>query len=168
MKMVGARKSLAAVCALLVLSGCYTYTPTDASIAPPGEEVRVLVTRAGQSELAAIVGDNGAAGTIVGVIQSVEDDDLLMSVEVGQRQEGIRRIDMVQTIRVPRGEIISMERREVNRVGTGLMIAGAAALGVGVVFGIIEAFGTGEPGEVEPPPVDFTGTIGRFSFPWGR
>jgi hypothetical protein len=169
MMMVGARKSLTAVCALLVLSGCYTYTPIDASVAPPGEEIRVYVTRAGQTELAEIVGDNGVAGAaITGVVQGLEDDDLLMRVAVGQRQEGFRVIDMLQTIRVPRGEIISMERREVNKVGTGLVLAGGVALGIGVVLGIMEAFGTGEPENGEPPVEDFTWTFGRFSFPWGR
>lgn len=152
-----------------MLSGCYKYTPMDQRVVPPGgEEVRVYVTRAGAAELAEIVPDAEGAGSITGVVQSVENDDLLMRVTVGERQEGLRVINMMQTIRVPRGEILTMERREVNKLGTGLLVAGGAALGVGVVLGIIEAFGVSSGGPEDPPPEDFTVTLGGFSFPWGR
>jgi hypothetical protein len=165
--MNGARTSLAPICVLLVLSGCYRYSPTDPSLTPAGEEVRVLVTRAGATELAEVAPEAGGGGVITGVVQGSEDDHLLMSVAVAQRQEGMRVINMMQTIRVPRGEILGMELRQVNTIGTGLLLAGGVALGVGVVLGIMEAFGTGQ-GEGDPPPVDFSGTIGSFSFPWGR
>lgn len=140
----------------------------DPSLAPAGEEVRVFVTRAGASELAEVAPEAGGGGAITGVVQGTEQDDLLMSVAVGQRQDGLRVIDMLQTIRVPRGEILSMELREVNKVGTGLMLAGAVGLGVAIVLGIVEAFGTGDPDNPDPPIEDFTGVIGSFSFPWGR
>ncbi len=77
-------------------------------------------------------------------------------------------VDMMQTIRVPQGEILSMERRELNKVGTGFLVGGAVAAGAFIVFGIIDAFGSPAVGEGGDPPEDLLSVVfGRFSFPWG-
>jgi len=168
--MIAARalKGPALVVALFALAGCYRYVPTDASIAVPGEDVRVLVTRLGAAELSEVAPGEVGAGTIEGEFQNVDADDVVLHVPVGERREGFTMVDMMQTIRVPQGEILSMERRELNKVGTGFLIGGAVALGAGIVFGIIDAFGSPTPSEGGDPPEDLLSVVfGRFSFPWG-
>jgi hypothetical protein len=165
MKLARARTGLAL--ALVLSAGCHRYTPTDASLVPPGEDIRVLVTRVGAAQLEEVLPDRSIPGVISGTMNGVEGDDVLMRVPVGARREGFVMVDMVQTIRVPMGEILGMERRELNKAATGLLLVGAAALGVGVVFGIIEAFGTAPPPDEGPPPEEFSAVIGRFFVPWG-
>jgi len=169
MKLARARKglALALVPFLFVSAGCYRYAPTDASLVPPGEDIRVLVTRVGAAQLEEVLPDRSIPGAISGSMNGVEGDDLLMRVPVGARREGFIMVDMVQTIRVPMGEILGMERRELDKVATGFVLVGAAALGVGVVFGIIEAFGTAPPPDEGQPPEEFSAVIGRFFVPWG-
>jgi hypothetical protein len=65
-------------------------------------------------------------------------------------------------------EILSMERCELSKVGTGFLIGGAVALGAGIVLGVIDAFGSPTPSEGGDPPEDLPSVVfGRFSFPWG-
>lgn len=167
MTRAGAWKGASIIVALLFSSGCYSYVPTDISLATPGDNVRVLVTRVGAAELDEISPDAVSAGTIAGIMDAVEDDQLLLRVNVGERREGFAMLDLRQTIRVPMGEILSMEAREFNGVGTGLLVAGGAAVATLVVIGIIEAFGGADTPDDGEPPEDFSVVFGRFSFPWG-
>lgn len=167
MTRAGAWKGASILVVLLFSSACYSYVPTDVSLATPGEDVRVLVTRVGAAELEQISPEAISAGTIAGTMEAVDDDEFLMRVNVGERREGFAMLDLRQTIRIPMGEILSMERREFNGTGTGLLIAGGAAVATLVIMGIIEAFGSAEGGEDVDPPEDFSVVFGRFSFPWG-
>lgn len=167
MTRAGAWKGASILVALLFSSACYSYVPTDVSLATPGEDVRVLVTRAGAAELEQISPDAVSAGNIAGIMEGVDNDEFLMRVSVGERREGFAMLDLRQTIRIPMGEILSMETREFNGTGTGLLVAGGAAVATLVILGIIEAFGgDGNPDDPDPPE-DFSVVFGRFSFPWG-
>lgn len=162
-----ARRGVALAALVFISSGCYRYVPTDADLVPPGDDIRILVTRLGAAELDQVTEEATAAGLISGKMQGVEDDDLILSVPVGERREGFMTMNLTQTIRVPMGEILDLDRREFDKGATVGMVGLAAALGVGIVFGIIEAFGTSSPGEDEPPVEDFTFVLGRFSLPFG-
>jgi len=161
-------KGLICIMAASLASGCYRYTATDVTAAPAGQAVRILVTRQGASQLAQITPIGAVSGTITGTMAGVEDDDLLLNVSVGERRDGFLTVDLMQTIRVPTGEILSLEKRELDKVGTGFAIAGASALAVGIVFGIIEGFGIGSPPDDGPPVDDFSFDIALLSFLFGR
>ena len=147
------------------LSGCYKYIPTEAELEPPGQEIRVEVTRLGAEQMTEISDESMASGTITGEVVGVEDDDLLMKVAVGERQRGFQTVDLNQTIRVPLGEVLRLERRELDGTATGLVIGGVAAAGVAVVFTIMKAFGTSAPNDETPPPVEFL-RFNLLSLPW--
>lgn len=167
MTFAGTRTGLALLAVVVASSGCYRYVPSSADLAPPGEDVRILVTRVGAAQLTQVSPGAAATGTVAGRLEGIEGDDLLLSVPVGERREGFMTYDLTQTIRVPRGEILNLDRREFDRAGTAFIGVAAAAVGTGIIVGIMKGFGgTGGPDD-PPPPEDFTFTLGRFSFPFG-
>lgn len=153
--------------AAAVSTGCFRYVPAELETAPPGEGVRVLMTSQGAAEFSSVTGSDAPAPLVNGTVVGVEGDDLLLSVSVGQRREGFIQSSLRQTVRVPIGEVLTFERRELDAVRTGVAVGGAAAVVAGVVVFIIKPFGQGDLGE-EPPPDDLQFNLGLFSIPIGR
>lgn len=151
--------------AVLVASGCFKYVPTQLEAMPQGENVRLFVTRQGALELAEVREVDGSIPSLTGRLVSQEDREVLIQVPVAERREGFHSVDLTQTIRVPAGEIISVERRQFDPLGTGLLAGGTAALGAMVVYLIIDAYG-GPPRPGEIPP-DELRHIDLFSIPIG-
>ena len=144
----------AALCgAVALLSGCFKYVPTQLEATPEGQNVRLFVTRQGALELTEVSEVSGAVPSLAGTLVAREGRDVLIQVAVAQRRDGFHSVNMAQTIRVPTGEILSVERREFDAVGTALLAGGTAALGATIVFLIIEAYG-GPASPGEDPPVD--------------
>ena len=156
----------AAVIAALVTSGCYKYVPTEAALVTQGQDVRVSVTRLGAAELAQVSAQDVTTGRIDGTMQIIENDDMVLRVPVGERQEGFASIDLVQTIRVPMGEVLLVERREIDPLMTGVVVAGSAVGIAAVIFGIIEAFGSGGPDDGIDPPDESVVGFSLLSLPW--
>ena len=100
-----------------------------------------------------------------GEILGREANEILLSVPVGQRQEGFHRMQLNQTIRVPAVEIIRVDRREFSATRTGLLFGGGLGASVFLVKGIIQAFGEVElDNPVDPPELNFN----LFSVPIGE
>jgi len=102
-----------------------------------------------------------------GTVAGIESDALLMSVPVGVRSEGFVTSAIGQVVRVPLGEIISLQRRELNSLATGLTIAGGVALMAGIVAIIVKPV-MGEQRDPPFDPVDFSLSINIFSVLSGR
>jgi len=135
-----ARGPLLAV-SILCLSGCFRYVPTRLEVAPVGEDIRLVVTRQGAFELSEVTGGSAAAPVLRGALVRVEDRAVLLRVPLEGQRMGVHTEALGQTIRVPAEEILSVERRELDRTLTGLLAAGSAAAAVGVIFMIMESFG---------------------------
>jgi hypothetical protein len=133
-------------------SGCYKYVPTQLEITPEGEHVQLVVTRQGAIQLAEVTSIDAQVPTLRGTLMSQNDETLMIQVPVTSRREGFHTVPLGQTIRVPTGEILSVERREFDRVGTALLVAGGAGVAGVVIFMIMDAFG--EAPTDEPPPPD--------------
>jgi hypothetical protein len=111
----------------------------------------VLVTRDGAAELARIVTVDRDAPLVDGTVMGMDGDQLLLSVAVGQRQEGFVSASLNQTVRVPKGEILSFQRREVDRLKTAFFVGGSVAVVTAVVALIVNPFGTTGPNPNDPP-----------------
>lgn len=152
----------------VLLSGCFSYVPTALDVTPAGEEVRLLVTRQGAAELAQVTDVSTEVPTLRGTVLEREPETLMLRVPVGQRQMGFHTASLDQTIRVPVGEILQVERRELDTGKTALLIGGALGASAFVIFSIMEAFGESPtPGDPTPPeesriPIPF------LSVPIGR
>ena len=129
----------AALAAFLSAPGCYRYTPVAMDAVPPGDAVRVYVSRAAMLDLQeAIPVDNPV---LSGRVSRQEGDQLFLRVPVGARQVGFHSAQIDQEVPIPLREITQVERREFNRAGTGALIAGTAGAAAVVIFLIMEAYG---------------------------
>jgi hypothetical protein len=115
---------------------------------PPGDAVRVYVSRAAMLDLEEALPDTGPI--VSGKVSRREADQLFLRVPVGARQVGFHSAQIDQEVPIPMREITQMERREFNRAGTGALIAGTAGAAAVVIFLIMDAYG--EPSFEEECP----------------
>ena len=151
---------------VLTTSGCFRFVPTDLETTPPGQSVRVLMTREGAAELSAVTEVNRDAPSVVGTVMGTEGDDLMLNVSVARRQEGFIASSINQTVRVPKGEILTFERRELDGLATGAVIGLSGAITAGIIVFILDPFGTSDvpPGD---DPEDLALSFELLSIPFG-
>jgi len=138
-------------------------------VVPDGQDVRLLVTRQGAFELSEVTDvETGAAPTLRGTVVGREPETLMVRVPVGARQEGIHTVTLGQTIRVPEGEILQIERREFDAVKTGGLVAGAIGASVFIIMSIMEAVGGDQPGGDTPQPPESRIPVPFLKVPIGR
>ena len=120
-------------------TGCYSYTPTSFETLPPGENVRLYVSRRVMLDLDSIIPmtDPSLRGKVVGR----QGDQLVLRIPSGSRQIGFHSEAFDQEIPIPVSEITQAERRQFNRMATGAFIAGAAGAAAVVLFVIMDAYG---------------------------
>jgi len=160
------RASKLAIFAIAVTStGCFRYVPAQLDTTPAGTGVRIMVTRQGADELASVMDVDDNAPVINGTVESVQGNDLLLHVPVGQRQDGFMVTKINQTIRVPTGEIVSFHRKEFNKTGTAFVMAAGLALVTTVVFFIADPLGNSTTPPDDPPELQLR--LGLFSIPFG-
>lgn len=158
---------LAALTTLMTGTACYRYVPAEIETTPPGTGVQLLVTRNGAREAEEAGALEGDEPRVKGTVERIEGDDLLLRVPVAQRQRGFTTNQIDQSVRVPIGEIVSFQRREMNALATSLIIGGAV-VGVGAMVAVIvDPFGWSN-GDTEPPPDELFLSIPFPSFLFGR
>ncbi len=153
---------------LLTLTGCYSYTPIPLEIAPVGQDVRVLITRRGALELVEVTDVQGEVPSVAGQIVSQEDRDVLLRVPVGQRREGFHMVALEQTVRIPTGEILQVERRDFDRGKTALLGVGFIAGSAFIITSIMNAIGGDTSPQPGPGPDENRIPIPMISIPIGR
>ena len=163
------RASLALIAvALPFAGGCYKYLPAQVDPAPPlGEDVRLVVTRDGATELAQVTSlSNALVPQIEGRLESTEG--LSYMIRVRQRNDEAQpgmdnNID--QIVRVPTNQIIGVEIREVDVPMTVLAIGGIVGGGTILLLRIIDAVGSDNSQDIVDPSlsvrIPFGFSIGR-------
>lgn len=146
-------QALAAALVLSTATGCFNYVPTEIGAVPPGESVRLYLTRAGV-EAVNEVGNEEALSTVFEPVLSGEfvrqtDADLYVRIPTVRRQVGFHTAQLGQDIRVPAAEIVQIERQELSKAKTGLLVGGAAAAITGLVVFILND--ARQPESVNPP-----------------
>lgn len=150
------RRRPAAVVALAVataLAGCYEYTPAQLTPAPPlGEDVRVAVSRQSAEELSeAIDLTDLSTPYLIGVLERADDDALMVRVPLPPSEYGSpRRSDVGQLLRVPRAQILGIERRRFDSVRSSLLVGGLIAGSALILTEIMDTSGSA-PESVEGP-----------------
>lgn len=145
--------TLATALVLSTTTGCFNYVPTEMGAVPPGESVRVYLTRAGVDA----VNEGGAEEALTMVSEPVlsgefvrrTGDDLFVRVPTVRRQVGFHTAQLGQDIRVPAGEIVQIERQEFSRAKTGLLVGGTAAAITGLIVFILND--ARQPDPIVPP-----------------
>lgn len=152
----------------LLLSGCYSYTPVPLEVTPNGQDVRILITRQGALELVEVTEVHGQVPSVTGQIVSQEDRDVLIRVPVGQRRDGFHMVALEQTIRIPAGEILQVERRDFDRGKTALLGVGFIAGSAFIITSIMNAIGGETNPQPDPGPGETRIPIPLISIPIGR
>lgn len=133
--------------ALLLTPGCHTYAPSETGVTPVGEYVRLAVTREGGLELARVTGRDEVRPIVEGQLIGRESEALLIRVPERSRFNDPSAVELGQVVRVPIGEVLSIDQREFSRGRTALIIGGGmAAVFVAFRFSGGEGGTTGLPG----------------------
>lgn len=130
----------------MLLGGCYTMAPIQPEEVAPGEAVRARISRDGANRLSEVLGRTDPV--LEGTVLENGSDGLLVDVVVATRQVGFRFEPMGQRVRVHLGEILEMERSQLDRwKTTGLVVAIGATVGVigWNVFGGESGGGSNDP-----------------------
>ncbi len=141
----------AACCAAVLLfsPACYRYVPIETAAAAPGEPVRIYVTQAGTESFREVLEVDQAVPVLRGTVMGRDAGDLLIAVEVAQRQVGFQAMGLEQTLRISEGEILATERRSLNALATSAFVGVVAAGAVAILSFILEAEGEAPPPEPE-------------------
>lgn len=147
--------TLAAALVLATATGCFNYVPAEIGAVPPGESVRLFLTRAGVDAINQ-AGNEEALSTVFEPVLSGEfvrrtDADLFVRIPTVRRQVGFHSAQLGQDIRVPAGEIVQIERQELSRAKTGLLVGGTAAAITGLIVFILN---DARQPETVAPPID--------------
>jgi hypothetical protein len=134
----------------MLLCGCFSYVPAQLETVPPGQDVRVYLTRQGLAELPEM--PDQSEPFVTGTLVRREEQRVFMRVPVARIQQGFYQSEVGQDISFPAVEIVQLQQRKLNPVGTGFLIAGTAAATTALVFVIMDAFRGEDPDD--PPVVD--------------
>lgn len=145
--------TFAAALALSTATGCVNYVPTEIGAVPPGEPVRLYLTRAGLDAINE-AGNDEALSTVFEPVLSGEfvrrtDADLYVRIPTVRRQVGFHTAQLGQDIRIPASEIVQIERQELSKAKTGLLVGATAAAITGLVVFILND--ARQPDPVIPP-----------------
>lgn len=158
-----ARQTICTVAILLLSSACYRYVPIETATAAPGEPVRLYITQAGADGFREVYEVDSAVPSLRGTIMGRDAGDLLIAVQVAQRQVGFQAVGLEQTLRIPEGEILATERRSLNGLATSAFV-GVVAGGVAAILSFI----LDSEGEPAPPDPDPDLMVPLISVPVGR
>lgn len=152
------------ICLLASSVGCYSYSQIEPAAAPPGSEVRARLTGAASDRVAPIIGSFDRV--LVGNVAENSAGSLVLQVPMGAMPNVTADVVRMQT-RVPvmPGDLVSLERRRLDRTRTALLV-GAITLGVaGGVSAALRAGGGAEQGRQpeDPPPINLIPLV-RFRF----
>ena len=161
----------AAALVLFTTTGCFNYVTAEIAAVPPGESVRLYLTRAGVDA----VNEGGAEEALSFVSEPVlsgefvrrTGDDLFLRVPTVRRQIGFHTSQLGQDIRIPASEIVQIERQELSRSKTGLLVGATTAAITGLIVFILNDARQPDSGN---PPVDTVEDRGRrvFTIRFGR
>jgi hypothetical protein len=147
------------------LSGCYAYLPSSPQEASPGETVRLRVTADEATKYLDLNLSNPRL--LEGTLIDRGDGTLVVEASVGSNDPTRGSRALVQRVAVPLEGILDVERKEMDRTKTGLLIGGgAAALAVVIAQGISGSGSKDGPGTDVPEARRIP--LLRFSLPFGR
>jgi hypothetical protein len=139
----------AAILFALSLAGCYTYHAAELDRPPVGEQVRMTVTRAGASEYTEVTGRDEAVPRMEGELVAHDGGHMTLRIPVGNPMlPGSANVGSL--IRIPEGEVLQLEQRELNRTRTALLVAGSTVAATALVLAIMDGFAGGpgiDPGD---------------------
>ena len=136
-----------AFCAPVLLAGCYTYAPIQASSLQPGMGVRARITASASEQVAPLLGVSDAR-VLTGKLVDNSSGTLIVEVPtMVPVRAGASAQSLYQRISIAPGQIVDLESRQLDRARTGLVVGAVVVVGTSAA---IAAF-KGGPGLDRPP-----------------
>ena len=146
---------------LLFTTGCFSYLPvTSASDVHPGLSVRARVSPTASARIAPLLGATEAR-RLDGTLISQSADTLIVEVPIVMQDAREFGHTPNQRVSIPRGDLLELEVRRIDRLRTGAL-AGGAAIVIGSI--LVNAL-QGDPGKEPLPGGGGTDAI-VFSLRW--
>lgn len=124
---------------LVSAPACYNYVPTEVGAVPPGEDVRLRLSREGGEDLARTLESNEIRVEVSGQYEGMEQGSVLLRMPVVRDPTGARP-EIQQLVRLSQLDVLTVDRRELS-IGKTAAIIGAGAAGVGLLlFNVFEVF----------------------------
>ncbi len=144
------RRLLVGTSLVLVLQGCYTYTPIDVADLQPDMEVRAEITPAERDALADVLpgDDRSLDGTVI----STNDTGVMLQVTAVTTQQGIRMESLDQRVEVDRAGLLEVQVKERDSARSAGLIALVTAGVIALVVIALDSGGAEDPGNIGPPP----------------
>ena len=130
-----------------VATGCYTYTPVQPTSVTPGAGVRARVSASAAERIAPLVGVNDArllTGTFVGTDAAGFLVEVPTTSQVGTAGSFQ---SLAQRISIPRGDLLELETRTLDRTRTAVVVGGVAIIAGSTAAAILRA----NAGSERPP-----------------
>ncbi|MDH5758858.1 MAG: hypothetical protein OEZ65_04665 [Gemmatimonadota bacterium] len=123
--------------------GCFQYLPSTPQEIAPGQSVRVRLTPEEASRFAdlRLASPRLLEGTVVDRSASA----FMLDASVGGRAAGDGSVALSQRVNVPLSGIVEVERKEMDRARTSLLVGGGVALATVMLVKAGGAFGGSEP-----------------------
>jgi hypothetical protein len=131
------------------VTGCFRYVPTELAAVPDGRDVRVYLTRQGLAALDELPLESGPV--VRGRLMHQYNGDVTLRVPVAMRQTGFHLNSIGQDVLIPTSDIVQIERRELDKFGTVLLIGGAAAVTAFIMTLILDSH---SETVIDPPPTE--------------
>lgn len=113
------------------LTGCYSYTPVGVEAVAPGESVRARITPEATGKLPETIAAD--EWRVEGEFLERDGGGFTLFVPTTVVRQGFFEQDLHERVRLSPGDVIELERRELDRSRTYVMAGVAAAAVVGIV-----------------------------------
>lgn len=132
---------------ILVLAGCFRTVPVSLDTLRPQEQLRVSLSPQAAAQVAEVVGSQSQR--VNARLVAVGPTEVSLLVSSAYREPGVRSSNLYQQVRVSRSDLLSVERRELDRGKTALVAGGAAAVAIAVA---VKALTGTAGGDTSSPP----------------
>jgi hypothetical protein len=152
------RRAVLALIPLLMAShGCYAYHATELPQLTAGEQVRVELGAEGQRTTVPGTASMLGRPRFEGRFSRLTEDSVIVAVWIGEAYAGTPFEASYQDVMLPRAEVFRVEHRQLDKVRTGLVTAGAVAVIVYLIdsVGVFDIFPSRGPGTPPEPPEIF-------------
>ena len=136
-----------ALCAPVLLAGCYTYAPVQPNSLQPGMGVRARISATAAEQVAPLLGVSDARVLTGKLIDNASGTMIVEVPTMVPARAGASAQSLYQRISIAPGQLVELESRQLDRGKTAIVV-GAAAIIVG--SGAYAAM-KGGPGLDRPP-----------------
>lgn len=126
-----------------VLGGCYSYVQASAETITPPAAVRAHLSSEGAAEVAEVLGE--PRSVLEGELTGVTPEGIFLLVPAAVVQRGTRTEVLDQQLLVQHRDLVSVQRRTLDRASTAALAAAASGAAALILYRTLSGGGGGDP-----------------------